>query len=206
MLQVIPKTPCELVSNLLVLQAQACWVILTCNTAVCGHHHWMDSWVFDNVLPMDCVCMTQELVLVNVHTSTQDLWRKREKAYSQHTALFSLSLPFFSQVTDPDIAGLSQTYSSTRYCMSDALSNLFHTRTKAESGVGLSSWSWETHIWWCLLLWGSKDKAMSYYRYYNLQSFSILLFVSFFLTELWAERINYASCHNKKSMGGLNPR
>lgn len=33
----------------------------------------MDPWVFDDVLPVDCVCVTQELVLVDVHASTQDL-------------------------------------------------------------------------------------------------------------------------------------
>lgn len=33
----------------------------------------MDPGVFDNVLPMDGVCMAQELVAVNIHTSIQDL-------------------------------------------------------------------------------------------------------------------------------------
>lgn len=47
--------------------------LLTCDTAVAGHKQRVDPWVFDNVLPMDGVGVTQELVVVNVHTSTQDL-------------------------------------------------------------------------------------------------------------------------------------
>lgn len=47
--------------------------LLTWGTTVGGHHHSMHPRVFYNVLPMDCVRMTQELVLVNIHTSTQDL-------------------------------------------------------------------------------------------------------------------------------------
>lgn len=47
--------------------------LLTHDTAVGGHHQRMGPWIFDNVLPMDGVCTTQEPVPVNVHTSTQDL-------------------------------------------------------------------------------------------------------------------------------------
>ena len=47
--------------------------LLTHDTAVGGHHQRMDPRVFDNVLPMNGVCMTQVLVPVDVHTSTQDL-------------------------------------------------------------------------------------------------------------------------------------
>lgn len=47
--------------------------LLTCDAAVGGHHHRMDPRVFDNVLPVDCVRMTQKLVLVNINASTQDL-------------------------------------------------------------------------------------------------------------------------------------
>lgn len=71
------------------------WVIHTCDTAVGGHHQWMDPWVFDNVLPMDCVCMAQELVLVNIHTSTQDLCDKKRK----HT-IWSICLYLMLYTTD----------------------------------------------------------------------------------------------------------
>lgn len=43
--------------------------LLTCDTAVGGHHHRLDPWVLDDILPMDCVRMAQELVLVNINTS-----------------------------------------------------------------------------------------------------------------------------------------
>lgn len=33
----------------------------------------MDPGVFDNVLPVDGVCVAQELVAVNIHTAIQDL-------------------------------------------------------------------------------------------------------------------------------------
>lgn len=33
----------------------------------------MDPGVFDNVLPVDGVCVAQELVAVNIHTTIQDL-------------------------------------------------------------------------------------------------------------------------------------
>lgn len=33
----------------------------------------MDPWVFDNVLPVDGVCVAQKLVAVNIHTAIQDL-------------------------------------------------------------------------------------------------------------------------------------
>lgn len=60
------------------------WSLLTCDAAVGGHHHLMVSWVFNNVLPVDCVSMAQELVLVNIHASTQDLCGRREEVHSQY--------------------------------------------------------------------------------------------------------------------------
>lgn len=33
--------------------------------------------MFDNVLPMDGVCVAQEVVAVNIHTSIQDLCRDK---------------------------------------------------------------------------------------------------------------------------------
>lgn len=33
----------------------------------------MDPGVFDNVLPMDGVCVAQEVVAVDIHSSIQDL-------------------------------------------------------------------------------------------------------------------------------------
>lgn len=73
--QLLPK-PNELQwnwSNPLVFFTEACLVILTGDAAVGGHHHRMGTWVLDNVLPVDRVCVTQELVLVHVHASAQDL-------------------------------------------------------------------------------------------------------------------------------------
>lgn len=52
---------------------------LTGAAAVGGHHHCVDPLVLDNVLPVDGVSVTQELVLVDVHASAQDLCGEREK-------------------------------------------------------------------------------------------------------------------------------
>jgi len=58
--------------------------LLTCDTAVGRHHYRMETWILDNILPMDCVCMAEELVLVNIHTSTKNLCRK-EQDYTVRT-------------------------------------------------------------------------------------------------------------------------
>lgn len=52
---------------------------LTGAAAVGRHHHRVDPLVLDNVLPVDGVSVTQELVLVDVHTSAQDLCGERER-------------------------------------------------------------------------------------------------------------------------------
>lgn len=53
---------------------------LTGAAAVGGHHHRVDSRVLDDVLPVDGVSVTQELVLVDVHASAQDLCGERERS------------------------------------------------------------------------------------------------------------------------------
>lgn len=52
---------------------------LTGTAAVRGHYHRVDPRVLDDVLPVDGVSVTQELVLVNVHASTQDLCGERNR-------------------------------------------------------------------------------------------------------------------------------
>lgn len=52
---------------------------LTGAAAVGRHHHRVDPLVLDNVLPVDGVSVTQELVLVDVHASAQDLCGERER-------------------------------------------------------------------------------------------------------------------------------
>lgn len=52
---------------------------LTGTAAVCGHHHRVGPGVLDNVLPVDGVSVTQELVLVNVHATAQDLCGERDR-------------------------------------------------------------------------------------------------------------------------------
>lgn len=159
MLQVIPKTPCELVSNQISLSCKLRLVGLYLHATLL-FVGTTTGWIL-GFLTMSCqwiVSAWHRNLFWSTYTPPLRISEEKEKN-TQSIHSFYLSLPFFSQVTDPDIAGLSQTHWSTRYCMSDALSNLFHTRTKAESGVGVSSWSWETHIWWCLLLWGQQGQS-----------------------------------------------
>lgn len=50
-----------------------CIYVLTCDTAVGGHHHGV-ARVLHDVLPVDGVGVAEELVLVHVHPSAEDLW------------------------------------------------------------------------------------------------------------------------------------
>lgn len=91
------KLPCKLMfgSSQIFLSSSALR-LLTCDAAVGGHHHGVDPRVFDDVLPVDCVCMTQELVLVDVHASTQDLCREeRQHMVNAHTQPTFLGIRVF---------------------------------------------------------------------------------------------------------------
>lgn len=84
--------------NPLVFFTEACLVILTGDAAVGGHHHRMGPWVLDNVLPVDCVCVTQELVLVHIHASAQYLCgQKRGNTDDVKVAQLGLFLHSFLQ-------------------------------------------------------------------------------------------------------------
>lgn len=161
-------------ADFLVFHTWADWVILTCDTAVGGHHQRMDPWVFDNVLPMDCVCMTQELVLVNIHTSTQDLCDKKRK----HT-IWSVSLYLIWHTTD--VPRHSMFKSKSLSCLSNGYFVFFFMREE-EQGWRLA---WATDLGTrtsnddCCRE-GRQDNGMSYCYYYNLCSFPFLLFFSSF--------------------------
>lgn len=47
--------------------------------------------MFDNVLPMDGVCVAQEVVAVNIHTSIQDLCRDKREGSGLMCVLLSAS-------------------------------------------------------------------------------------------------------------------
>lgn len=55
------------------------WKELTSSTAIGGHHQELWARVLDNVLPVDGVSMTQELVLVNIHSPIQDLCEEKRE-------------------------------------------------------------------------------------------------------------------------------
>lgn len=84
---------------LLVFFTEVCLVILTGDAAVGGHHHRMGTWILDNVLPVDCVCVTQELVLVHIHAPAQDLCgQKRGNTDDVKVAPLGLFLFSFWQI------------------------------------------------------------------------------------------------------------
>lgn len=161
----------------------------------------MDSWVFDNVLPMDCVCMTKELILVNIYTSTQDLCEEKKK---DTWALFYLSLSFFSQVICPDIARSSQTYSSTRYvrCFINFVSHEDKSRVR---GWGEQLILRDTHLIMPVVERPARTKLCHIAVITTCDLFLFCCFCHPSLPVPWAERINYASCYNTKSKGDLSP-
>lgn len=66
-------------------------LLLTRDTAVSRHHYRMVPGILDNVLPVDCVCMAEELVLINIDASVENLCGKK-KEDSQLRLLRTLSI------------------------------------------------------------------------------------------------------------------
>lgn len=53
--------------------------ILTRTAAIGRHNQVISPGVLHNVLPVDGISMTQELVLVHVHPSIQNFWQNIKK-------------------------------------------------------------------------------------------------------------------------------
>lgn len=83
---------------------------LTGAAAVGGHHHRVDPLVLDNVLPVDGVSVTQELVLVDVHASAQDLCGERER--SEDVLMSSVELV---EASRNDMTAVENTWTATRH-------------------------------------------------------------------------------------------
>lgn len=85
---------------------------LTGAAAVGGHHHRVDPLVLDNVLPVDGVSVTQELVLVDVHASAQDLCGERERERSEGVLISSVESV---EASRGDVTAVENTWTETRH-------------------------------------------------------------------------------------------
>lgn len=155
----------------------------------------MDPGVFDNVLPVDGVCVAQEVVAVNIHTSIQDLCRDKR---GDGEGRVSVNVYAFLRA--------SLGWKQTEGILSGLILISDEDRWKA-GGRGKQATLRETHHMMAVVSRVAGTKACHVAVISNIQFLCLWwLFSSFSLHTEQKKTIMLWCCHHKKIQeGGFNP-